>query len=136
MATTKVVYQGDYRFEATQLASGEKFHSDMPTSAGGKGEYQNPADMLGTAVIYCTMPTMAMAAEKRGLSFEGSYAELGNIEENSKQIIITSIEITFHLRAEYDDATRKRLEHFAHNACYVGNTISAEKKFTFIYDVK
>ncbi len=88
MATTKVVYQGDYRFEATQLASGEKFHSDMPTSAGGKGEYQNPADMLGTAVIYCTMTTMAMAAEKATvvINYNGSKERAEQVLEEVKAL--------------------------------------------------
>ena len=77
---------------------------------------------------------MGLQAGKAGVDFTGCYAEVGECEEDMQKFVVTRIPITFHLKASYDAKLRAKLESFAHRACFVGNTLTAEKAFTFIYE--
>ncbi|HEY9550980.1 MAG TPA: OsmC family protein [Prevotella sp.] len=134
MISTKVTYQGKYRFESEYLSSGDKIHTDVSVQNGGQGIHPTPVHVLAAALATCAMTTMAMGAEKHGESFEGCYAEIGEIEEDETKVVVTRITITFHLKAAYSDAMRKRLESYARRACYVGNTLTAEKNFIYLYE--
>ena len=60
------------------------------------------------------------------------YAEVGEIEEDIQTFTVTRIPITFHLKASFDEKQRKKFEHIALKTCFVGNTLTAKKDFTFV----
>ena len=77
---------------------------------------------------------MGLQAERGGVDFSGCYAEIGQIEEDMEAFAVTRIPITFHLKASFDDKQRKKFEHIAHKTCFVGNTLTAKKDLTFVYE--
>ena len=77
---------------------------------------------------------MGLQAERGGVDFSGCYAEIGQIEEDMETFAVSRIPITFHLKASFDDKQRKKFEHIARKTCFVGNTLTAEKDFTFVYE--
>ncbi|EFZ38015.1 OsmC-like protein [Hoylesella oralis ATCC 33269] len=134
MMSAKVTYQGKYRFESVYLKSGDEIHTDASQDSGGEGFHPTPVHVLAIALATCAMTTMAMGVEKHGDSFNGCYAEIGNIEEDDEKVTVSKITITFHLKASYNDAMRKRIEAYARKGCYVGNSLTAEKNFIYLYE--
>ena len=110
MTSAKVTYQGKYRFESVYLKSGDEIHTDASQDSGGEGFHPTP------------------------VHFNGCYAEIGNIEEDDEKVTVSKITITFHLKASYNDAMRKRIEAYARKGCYVGNSLTAEKNFIYLYE--
>ena len=128
-------YLGKARVESVHNATGEKTTTDAGKAAGGLGEYGNPVEVLCTSLAACALTVTGLHAEKAGLDFTGCYAEVTHYEEDFSTFVVTKICITFHLKAEYDEKQRKKLEAFSHRACFVGNSLTAEKDFTFVYDL-
>ena len=50
MKTSKIVYQGNLRTEATHLQSGKTIITDAPLDNNGKGEAFSPTDLLATSL--------------------------------------------------------------------------------------
>ena len=133
VVTTK--YLGKARVESVYTATDEKITTDAGKAAGGYGEHGNPVEVLCTALAACALTVTGLNAEKAGIDFTGCYAEVTNYEEDFSKFVVTKISITFHLKAEYDEKLRKKLEAFSHRACFVGNSLTTEKDFTFVYDL-
>ena len=55
-------------------------------------------------------------------------------QEDMETFAVSRIPITFHLKASFDEKQRKKFEHIARKTCFVGNTLTAEKVFTFVYE--
>lgn len=136
MVSTVVKYEGNYRFASTYQSSGDTLQTDASVEAGGQGVHPTPVHIMAAAMATCALTTMAMAVERRKYSFAGSYAEIGEIVEDDSRIVVTEVNITFHLRADIPEELRKRIEAHSHKSCYVGNSITAEKKYVYVYDVK
>ncbi|EFM01198.1 MAG: OsmC family protein [Hoylesella marshii] len=134
MSVTTVKFQGKARNEATHHATHEILHTDAGKASGGLGEYGTPVSLLATSLAACAMTTMEIAAEKAGIDFTGCRAEVGEYELDMENLRVKRLQIEFHLKAEFDEKFRKKLEHFAHKGCIVGNTLDTEKDFTFIYE--
>ena len=49
--TSKVIYKGSLRTEATHLRSGNTIITDAPTDNKGKGEAFSPTDLVATGTI-------------------------------------------------------------------------------------
>ncbi|SET02863.1 OsmC family protein [Prevotella sp. kh1p2] len=133
VVTTK--YLGKARVTSTYNKTHETITTDAGTQAGGYGEHANPVEILCTALAACALTVMGLNAEKSGASFAGCYAEVDDYEEDTTTFVVTRIAITFHLKAEFDEKLRKKLEAFSHRACFVGNSLKTEKDFTYIYDL-
>lgn len=134
MTVSTVKYLGEGRVEITHMATEQKAHTDAAAAFGGKAEFPTPVDMLAQALASCALTAMGVAANQEEANFEGCYAEVGEVEEDKDKFVVTRISITFHLKAEFGDKARKKMEQFAHKACFVGNTLTAEKNFKFIYE--
>ena len=134
MVSMKVSYKGQYRCEAEYLRSGEVMCTDLPDDLDGIDHYPAPVHYLALALATCVLTTMAKNLDKHGSSLDWCYAEIGDFKEDVKLIMITELSITFHLKAEYDSKTRKRLEDFAYKGCFIGNTLKCHKNFTFVYE--
>lgn len=134
MTVTKAIYQGKGRVEATHVRSTVIINTDAGKAVGGLGENQNPVELLGNSLAACVLTMMGLQAERGGVDFSGCYAEIGQIEEDMETFAVSRIPITFHLKASFDEKQRKKFEHIARKTCFVGNTLTAEKVFTFVYE--
>lgn len=130
--TTKLIGKG--RTETIYHETNRKLTTDANKENGGMGENPNPVMVLCSALAACAMTVISMAATKMNVDAEGCYAEVTNMEEDHDNYCVTKISLTIHLKASFDQSVRKRLEAYAHRACYVGNTLKAEKDFTFVYE--
>ncbi|GAB6983178.1 OsmC family protein [Prevotella dentasini] len=134
MSITTAKYVGNGRVEAVHNESAVKVTTDARKPVGGLGENQTPVELLGNSLAACALTIMGLQAGKAGADFAGCYAEVGECEEDMEKFSVTRIPITFHLKAEFDEKLRKKLENFAHKGCFVGNSLTAEKAFTFVYE--
>ena len=134
MAISVSKYLGNGRVEATHVASGHKTITDAVKAVGGKGEYPTPVDVLGQSLANCALTVMAIRASKEGIDLTGSYAEVERSEESMETFSVTKLNVVFHMKGNFDEKTRRKLETFAHKGCFVGNTLTAEKNFKFIYE--
>lgn len=134
MTVTKAIYQGKGRVEATHVRSAVTINTDAGKAVGGLGENQNPVELLGNALAACALTMMGLQAERGGVDFSGCYAEIGQIEEDMETFAVSRIPITFHLKVSFDEKQRKKFEHIALKTCFVGNTLTAKKDFTFVYE--
>ena len=75
-----------------------------------------------------------MRAFRENIDLTGTYAVVGEIVENPETMKIERIDIEFHVKGNLDDKMRKKVEQFAHKGCYVGNSLTTEKNFTFVYE--
>lgn len=113
----------------------EVMHTDAPAAHGGIGDFPTPVHMMAEALLACGVTTASMGAAKAGLDPTGWYAELTNIDFSETHDRVTAISAVFHFSKNVEEKDRKRLEAFTHRACTVGNSLSADKRFTFTYDV-
>ncbi|RRD02915.1 OsmC family protein [Prevotella sp. OH937_COT-195] len=134
MAISVAKYLGKARVESTHVVSGQKTVTDAGKASGGYGEYPTPVDILGQSLANCALTVMALRALKEGIDITGSYAEVGEFEESMETFSVTKLNVVFHIKGDFDEKTRKKLETFAHKGCFVGNTLTAEKNFTFVYE--
>lgn len=79
MTIIKTEYLGELRTRATHLQSGNALITDAPVDNHGKGEAFSPSDLLATALASCMLTIMGIAAEKKGLSIEGTEVETTKI---------------------------------------------------------
>lgn len=132
IVTTRLTAFG--RTEAVFNDTNKTVVTDANKQNGGLGENPNPVYLLASSLSACALTVICMVAKKLNVSAEGCWAEVTDVEEDMAENRVTKIAITFHLKASYDAATRKRLEAYAHRGCFVGNTLTAEKVFTFLYE--
>lgn len=93
--TSKAVYLGELRVEATHLASGEIMITDAPIDNNGKGEAFSPTDTVATALATCMLTIMGIRAEKKNLDIQGATAEISKImDSNPRRISKIEIKIT------------------------------------------
>jgi uncharacterized OsmC-like protein len=77
--TSTIKYEGNLRTTMTHLKSGQTVTTDAPVDNHGKGEAFSPTDLFSTAWASCMVTTMAIAAENRGWSIEGTHAEVTKV---------------------------------------------------------
>ena len=116
--TTKFI--GNGRTHTVYNATSKEITTDVDKSNGGLGENPNPVYLLCSSLAACALSVMGMAAKKMGVDASGCWAEVTDVEEDTNTYEVPAL--------------RKRLEAFSHKACYVGNTLKAEKNFTFVYE--
>ena len=124
---------GKYRMEATYEKSGQTLSTDPCKESGGLGEYATPVDIMAQSLAACSLTTISMRAARENIDLTGAYAVVGEIVEDPATMTVTKINIEFHVKG-VDESLRKKLETFAHKGCYVGNTLTCEKNFTFVWE--
>lgn len=134
MAIVTTKFMGNGRTHTFYNATGKEITTDVDKSNGGMGENPNPVFLLCSALSACALSVIGMSAKKMDIDASGCWAEVTDVEEDTKTYEVTRIDITFHLKAEFEPSVRKRLEAYSHKACFVGNTLKAEKNFTFVYE--
>ena len=132
--TSKVVYLGELRTEATHLKSGNQIITDAPTDNNGKGEAFSPTDTVATALASCALTIMGIKAESMDWDISGITAEVTKIMGTEPRRI-SKIKIDFKVPFETDDKQRKLLEKTA-KTCPVFMSLhpDMEKELNFIWE--
>ena len=134
MATSKVIYSGDLRCESEHLQSGTIIYTDAPTDNHGKGEAFSPTDLCATSLAQCMLTTIAILGKDRGISIDGSYAEVQK-NMNPKPRKIAEIVCDVHMNGNFSEDEKKFIEETAYN-CPVALSLSSDLKKTinFTYE--
>ncbi len=98
MPTSKIVYLGDLRTQATHLQSQESILTDAPTDNNGKGEAFSPTDLAATSLGSCAMTIMGIVAKREGLDLTGSTVEITKIMTTEAPRRIAKIEVNFIMK--------------------------------------
>lgn len=128
MLTSKVIYKGELRTEATHLQSNTAIHTDAPKDNHGKGEAFSPTDLVATALASCMISIMGIVALKDGItSVEGAIAEVTKIMlADPRRIGEIHIKVTFPKR-DFTEKEKKIYEHAA-LTCPVAKSLHTDLK--------
>ena len=74
--TSKIIYKGDLRTEATHLQSGTVIQTDAPVDNHGKGEKFSPTDLVATALGSCMLTFMGISAQGHNINIDGTHCEV------------------------------------------------------------
>lgn len=133
--TTKVVYQGGLRTQATHIKSSSTLLTDAPLDNRGKGATFSPTDMVATALASCILTIMGIKAEDKGWDISGAYAEVTKTMSSSGARRISEIEVLIYMpKRNYSEETKIILEKTAHS-CPVGRSLhpDLEEKVRFFW---
>lgn len=134
MATSKVIYLGDLRTEATHIKSGQVIITDAPPDNHGKGEAFSPTDLVATAMGSCMFTIMGILSKRNGLMIDGTSVEITKIMADNPRRI-SEIHAAVKVPAgTLTDGDRKLLENGA-RTCPVIMSLSPEinKVISFEY---
>lgn len=98
MPTSKIVYLGDLRTQATHLQSNESIITDAPIDNYGKGEAFSPTDLAATSLGNCAMTIMGILANREGVDFSGSEIEVTKIMSADAPRRITKVIVDFTMK--------------------------------------
>lgn len=133
MKTSKIVYNGSLRTEATHLRSGRTLITDAPVDNNGKGEAFSPTDLLATSLGCCMVTIMAMVADKNNINIDGTSIEITKVmAANPRRVSEIIVEFTMNGN-QYTDKEKELLENAAHT-CPVALSLSADLKQTVIFN--
>ncbi|MFY7908116.1 MAG: OsmC family protein [Emticicia sp.] len=98
MATSKIVYLGDLRTQATHLQSDESIITDAPVDNNGKGEAFSPTDLAATSLGSCAMTIMGIMAKREGIDFTGSEIAITKIMSAEPPRKIAKVIVDFTMK--------------------------------------
>lgn len=124
MVEMSAVYLGDKHCELQHGPSQSKIETDAPKDNNGRGENFSPTDLVGAALASCILTTMAIMAEKDGLSIKGAKARVTK-EMQASPRQIAKLPVTVDMPAGLSATDRKRLEAAAHT-CPVHRSLNAD----------
>ena len=104
-----VTYQGEKHCQLIHGPSGSEIETDAPKDNQGKGERFSPTDLVGAALGSCILTTIALVAERDGISVEGATAEVEK-EMIVKPRRIGSLKVKVKLPAHLSPDQRRKLE--------------------------
>ncbi len=112
--TSKVIYKGELRTEATHLRSGTVIETDAPLDNNGKGERFSPSDLVATALASCMLTIMGIAARTHNINITGTECEVEKIMvADPRRIGEVKINMHFPQTESYTDKEKKILEYAA-----------------------
>lgn len=121
----KSTYTGDLRVKNIHSGSGSEIETDAPLDNMGKGLKFSPTDLLVTALASCIMTTMAIVAERDGLSLEGLSCRTEKHMSEGKPRMVSKIVLEFTMPKSLTAEQREKLERFATN-CPVHHSLASE----------
>lgn len=129
-------YVGQKKVELIHEPSGSLLVTEAPRDNGGEGKSFSPTDLLGTALGSCVMTTIAIVAERNGLSVDGMRMHVEK-HMGTEPRQVAELPLMVHLPASLSSADRQKLEH-AGLACPVHRSLNQQIKMpiTFVYDVE
>ena len=120
--TSKVIYKGALRTEATHIRSGNTIITDAPTDNKGKGEAFSPTDLVATALASCMLTIMGIKANEMNINIEGASADVKKIMAAGPRRIAQVI-IVINIPISADEKTKNILEKAA-LTCPVDKSLS------------
>lgn len=113
--TSKVLYTGSLRTEATHIKSGDTIITDAPIDNNGKGEAFSPTDLMATSLASCMMTIMGIAARNHSIDMDNAQAEVEKIMgENPRRVIGINVKLIMP-PIVYDAKAKSILTHAAEN---------------------
>ncbi|MEO6901974.1 MAG: OsmC family protein [Bacteroidia bacterium] len=133
MKTSKIVYNGKLRTEASHLKSGNQLITDAPVDNNGKGEAFSPTDLLATSLGCCMVTIMGIVAENNNINIDGTAIEITKVMDSSPRRV-SEIIVEFTMpKSNFSDKEKKLLENAA-LTCPVAKSLSAELKQTVTFN--
>lgn len=128
-------YIGQKKVELTHEPSGSVIITEAPRDNGGEGKSFSPTDLVAAAFGSCVMTTIAIVAERGGLSVAGMRMRVEKIM-NPDPRQIAELPLVVHLPAKLEIYDRQKLERAA-LSCPVHKSMSHEVRMPiqFVYDV-
>ncbi len=134
MTKMRTLYTGNLRTEIEHLQSGNKIITDAPLDNNGKGEFFSPTDLFASSLGSCILTIMAMSAESRGFSIEGTSLEIEKVmSANPRRVAEIHIDINFPEGNSFTDSQKRLLESAA-SSCPVANSLHPEIKKVINYN--
>ena len=131
METSKVIYTGDLRTEATHVKSGQSFITDAPVDNQGRGEAFSPTDLLATSLGVCAMTVVGIAARTHGFNVDGTAIKVTKIMASEpRRVGEVIVELDFPA-VQYSDK-QKAIIRRTIDTCPVGLSLNPALKQTFI----
>src|SRR5690348_4197103 len=124
MVTMSIEYTGEKHCNLTHGPSQTIIETDAPRDNQGKGERFSPTDLMGAALGSCILTTMAIVAERDGVSLVGVRAEVVKemiVQPRRIGALRTKIFLPKRIPQEY----RSKLENAAHQ-CPVHKSLHPE----------
>lgn len=115
MVTITQIYTGDLHCEATHTPSGTTLATDAPVDNQGKGESFSPTDLVATALGTCMLTTMAIVANRLGVTMEGATATVTKEMAAKPPRRIARLAATITMPAGIAPEHRAQLESAAHH---------------------
>jgi uncharacterized OsmC-like protein len=131
METSRVLYTGDLRTEATHVKSGQSFITDAPLDNQGRGEAFSPTDLLATSLGACAITVVGIAARTHGFNVDGTSIKITKImASDPRRVGEVIVEMDFPA-VKYTEKEKSIIRHTI-NTCPVGQSLNPELKQTFI----
>jgi putative redox protein len=131
METSKVIYTGDLRTEATHVKSGQSFITDAPIDNQGKGEAFSPTDLLATSLGVCAMTVVGIAARTHGFNVDGTTLNITKIMASEpRRVGEVIVEFNFP-QIKYSEKEKAIITNTI-KTCPVAHSLSLNLKQTFI----
>lgn len=133
MVEMRAVYVGEKHCELTHGPSGSNLETDAPRDNQGRGERFSPTDLLGASLASCVLTTIAIFAERDGISMKGAKARVTKeMHANPRRVAKLPVEIEMPKGIRPED--RARLEDIGRN-CPVKRSLNPEIEMliSFIY---
>lgn len=135
MVKSTAVYQGNKHCELTHEPSGARIQTDAPKDNQGQGAQFSPTDLMGAALTSCILTTIAIVAERDGLSIQGATAEVEKHMVTEPHRRVGRLPVAVRLPAALKPEHRAKLERAAHH-CPVHQSlhpeIQAPISFTYV----
>jgi len=134
MVPQETLYIGELRCRSLHGPSKVELITDAPTDNHGRGESFSPTDLVVTALSTCMITTAGIAAQKDGVSLDGTkiYAEKHMSADSPRRIakIVIRIDVAPGVSTEY----RPKFEHTC-KTCPVALSINSDIKLDlrFLY---
>lgn len=132
MVNIAVVYRGNKKCELAH-PEGSTLRTDAPKDIGGEASAFSPTDLVAAGLASCVLTTMAMFAERHGLSLDGASAKVEkHMSQPPAPRRIARLPLVVTLPASVPADMRERLER-AGNACPVKASLHPEVEATIEY---
>jgi putative redox protein len=132
--TIASVYHGTLRCSATHGPSKTEVLTDAPVDNMGRGESFSPTDLVATALLTCMLTTMAIVADRDGVSIDGAEGTVEKHMVADPHRRIARLPATLRIPAGVPEEARPRLEAAA-RGCPVMRSLDPriEKDVTIVW---
>jgi len=131
METSRVIYTGDLRTEATHVKSGQTIITDAPVDNQGKGDAFSPTDLLATSLGVCAITVVGIAARTHGFNVDGTEIKITKIMASEPRRV-GEVVVEFDFPAFNYSEKEKAIITNTIKTCPVSQSLSKDLKQTFI----